>query len=371
MPKTRLRGVRKPPQCARPVTDLAQPQLALRILLTIVVGSAGGAVFAWLKLPLPWMLGSLCAVTLAALMGAPMRFTQRGRSVMAVVLGVLLGSTFTPDLFARLGSLLSMLGVLAIYVFASMALGMGYFLWIAKQDRVTAYFCSAPGGFAEMILVGEAMGAEPRQLSLAHAVRVLMTVLAVPLWFRYGADIPSSDMVRPMVLAIPWQDGGILVACGVAGWFVASRIKLGAAPMLGPMAFSAAAHISGLTEFAPPFWLVAAAQVALGAAAGARFAGLALAVVGRALAIALGWSVLLLGLLAALAKAAEHLAGFDYAVVMLAMAPAGMAEMGLVALALGIDTAFVSTVQVIRLTSVVVLTPSLFRLLGWKREAPS
>ena len=42
-----------------------------RFLFALLVGAMGGWLFAWAGLPLPWMLGSMVACTLAALMRAP------------------------------------------------------------------------------------------------------------------------------------------------------------------------------------------------------------------------------------------------------------------------------------------------------------
>ena len=50
-----------------------KPSLSVRspwlMVLTMVLGTGGGALFAWLHLPLPWMLGAMSATTVAALSG--------------------------------------------------------------------------------------------------------------------------------------------------------------------------------------------------------------------------------------------------------------------------------------------------------------
>jgi hypothetical protein len=42
-----------------------------RIALALGIGTAGGALFWVLALPLPWMLGALCASTIAAMAKLP------------------------------------------------------------------------------------------------------------------------------------------------------------------------------------------------------------------------------------------------------------------------------------------------------------
>jgi uncharacterized protein len=57
--------------------------------------------------------------------------------------------------------------------------------------------------------------------------------------------------------------------------------------------------------------------------------------------------------------------------LILALAPGGLAEMSLVALALQVEAAFVSTHHVIRIAMVVLVAPALYRTLPlrWRRTA--
>ena len=57
--------------------------------------------------------------------------------------------------------------------------------------------------------------------------------------------------------------------------------------------------------------------------------------------------------------------------LILAYSPGGLAEMSLIALALGIETAFVATHHVIRIGLIVISAPLLFRLFErWRGRAP-
>jgi uncharacterized membrane protein AbrB (regulator of aidB expression) len=62
----------------------------------LLIGGVGGWLFARLNLLLPWMLGSMTASTLAALVHAPVAAPALVRPPMTVVLGVMLGAGFTP-----------------------------------------------------------------------------------------------------------------------------------------------------------------------------------------------------------------------------------------------------------------------------------
>ena len=48
------------------------------LLLAVAVGAAGGALFAYLRLPLPWMLGAMSATTVTMRAETPRRSTRNG-----------------------------------------------------------------------------------------------------------------------------------------------------------------------------------------------------------------------------------------------------------------------------------------------------
>ena len=54
-----------PPQTSSPVHRLGRGDLG-KCALAIVVGTAGGALFNYLDLPLPWMMGSMFAAGMTA-----------------------------------------------------------------------------------------------------------------------------------------------------------------------------------------------------------------------------------------------------------------------------------------------------------------
>ena len=73
-----------------------------RVLLSLVAGSLGGLLFFWLSLPLPWMLGSMLLVSVAAVCGMPCQRSVRLRKGTIVVMGLLLGSYFSADALSQL-----------------------------------------------------------------------------------------------------------------------------------------------------------------------------------------------------------------------------------------------------------------------------
>ena len=72
----------------------------LALALALAVGSCGGWLFAEIRMPLPWMIGAMCATTVAALAGAPLAVPAGLRASMIAVVGTMLGSAFTPEVMA-------------------------------------------------------------------------------------------------------------------------------------------------------------------------------------------------------------------------------------------------------------------------------
>lgn len=342
-----------------------QSKLA-RALLALAIGALGGWLAHLAQLPLAWMIGAMVATTVAAIAGAQVALPLRLRNLFIVVLGVMLGSGFRPELLERLGEWSISLGTLPLYCAASGLAGYLYFRRFCGYDRPTAYFAAMPGGLSEMILVGSAMGGDPRLISLTHASRVLIVVLLLPFAFQIllHYDPGSRPPIGGALGDLAWRDVALLGGAALLGTLAANALRLPAAQIVGPMLVSAAIHLAGWTEATPPADLVATAQVVIGTAIGCRFAGTAVGFVLRAVRLALGATLLMLAVTLATALAVQALTGLPTPYLVLAYAPGGLAEMSLVALALAFDAAFVATHHIVRIVLVVVLAPALYRLSG-------
>lgn len=340
------------------------PPLA-RIAAGLVLGTLGGLAFHAMNLPLPWMLGALFVTMVASVAGAPVLGPARMRPAIIAVIGVLLGSRFTPDVLERAGQAAVTLSILVGYVGAVALVVVPYYRFIARQDWTTAYFAGMPGGLSEMIELGEARGADVPAIVLAHSLRIVLTIGLMAVLFRLvlGHSVSGTGSVGPGGAGLGLLDAGLLAVCAVLGAVLGHRLRLPAPSFLGPLILSAAVHLAGITESAPPGLLVDAAQVALGTILGCRFLGIAPRTVFRAGGLALGATLLTMGLAAGAAVAMRATAGVGIDQALLALAPGGLTEMGLIALAIQADVAFVALHHVARILLVIILAPILFRIL--------
>jgi hypothetical protein len=342
------------------------PPRAVRILLGLAIGAAGGLVFYFLQMPLPWMIGAMVFSTIAAAAGAPIAFSFRFRTLMIVVLGVMLGSAFTPDLLDHLGAWAVSIAVMLLYVLVGTLVVHRYFVLFGRYDGVTAYFAAAPGGLTEMVVAGAQYGGDDRLISLSHGTRILMIVMIVSFGFRlFGGYEPSgASTIGDPLLTLARFDLAVLAVSGIVGYLIVRPFKIPAGALVGPMLISAALHFFEVTSSRPPLELVAMAQIVIGSAIGARFAGTSHRTILRAIALSFGATVLLLGITALFAFLVAAATGLPIVQVLLGYSPGGIAEMSLIALSLGVDPAFVSTHHVARIFMIVLTAVPFFLLLG-------
>ena len=311
----------------------------------------------------------MVVTTAASLGGVKLYVPTPMRSTMISILGVLLGASFTPEILDKAREWPLTIGCLLLYLGFLIGILFLYFRRIVGLDAPTAYFSATPGGLSEMVVTGAAMGADDRTIALIHASRVLLVVLAIPFWFRFMTGVvPAPSAMGPSIAETGLSDLAVLAACAIAGVGAGRLIRLPAYRLSGPMLASAAVHVTGLSESAPPWELIAAAQIVMGSGIGARFSGVPIRRVLGLMAAALASTVLMLATTVSFALVLAPLTGISWQPIVLAYAPGGLAEMSLIALSLGIETAFVATHHVIRIGLIVMAAPLVFARISPPRD---
>ena len=340
---------------------LPYPKLGLALLLGVI----GGWLFQQLRLPLPWMLGPMTLCTIAALVQAPIAAPQMIRQPMSAVIGVMLGGTFGPSVFAHAGAWVGTLVGLVLFMIACGASSVWYLQRFGGVDAKTAYFAGMPGGLAEMIVIGEERGADVRAIALIHGARILTVVMILPFVIQWlaGISLVRGQGGAQSIFAAPAINDVLLLACAVGGSLLGHVLRLPAKNLLGPMIVSAAVHLAGLSDFKPPFEIVNAAQLVIGVSVGGRFAGIAPRTILALMRLSFGATAIMLAWTGLFAFAVSRLTGFDTTTVMLAYSPGGLAEMSLIAIALNAEVALVAAHHIVRIVLVMVMAAPIFALL--------
>lgn len=352
--------------------SLPRLRTAAAITGTMALGAASGWLFSVLGVPLPWMLGAMTVTAIAALAGAPVRAPTLVRPVVLPVLGVLLGSSFSPQVFSNLGSyVVTMVAMIALVAISGAATVL-YYRRIVGLDPVTSYFAGMPGGVMDMAIMGEEAGGDPRAIALAHAARIAIIVATVPFIVQFAEHVTLGPRVASSVsfAEAPLQTYVWMIATAAAGVVMGKLLHLPARYMLGPLVLSAVVHGAGFSDFVVPREVVNAAQVVLGTVTGCRFAGFArrqiVTIVGHSLIV----NSLMIGVTCVVAWLLAPYSPGGFSSILLAFAAGGLSEMCLVALALRLDITFVIVHQLTRIALVIGSAPLVFRLIGKKPDQP-
>ena len=348
-----------------PLPDLPGPRAAAAYLPALALGIVCGWIASRLGVPLPWMLGPMLGCGAASLAGAPLRSPMRLRPIVVPVIGVMLGSGFHPDLFDHVAAWTGTLLLLPPFLLLAGASSYVVFRRMGAYDPATAFYSAAPGGLNEMVLMGEEAGGDGNRIALAHSMRIFVVISAIALVFAlfFGARSAGNAQVvgfgdlTPVELAL-------LLGCAVFGAIAGERLRLPAAGLFGPMLASAVVHFTGVVSLPPPTLVVIAAQVVIGTILGCRFVGARLADTGRDMLLCVIATVAMLLVTFVFSVLVTWATGTATSQAALAFSPGGLAEMSLLALAMGEDVAYVATLHMVRIVIVLVTIPLVARLLA-------
>lgn len=333
----------------------------LNPLLSLVLCAAAGALFSWMKTPLPWMIGPLVAMATCNFSGLELRAPTGGREFGQVIIGTALGLYFTPAVAHEVASNWYLLLLAAL---VAIALGgvCGWFVAVATgTDRTTAFFASVPGGATEMAVLGERFGARTDRVAIAQSLRILVVVILVPYALAYSG-VHGADVYVPLRAALDWRGLGTLLAIGALAGGAFLMVRLPNAFMLGPLAIVIALTANDLQFSSMPSGMSNLGQALLGCALGARFERRFLQGAPRFMAGVLA-SILISLVLAALAGTAlAWFSGLPVPSLILATAPGGIAEMSITAKVLQLGVPLVTAAHVTRVIVLVTTTGPIYRL---------
>ena len=340
----------------------------LPIWRALGVGALGGAAAAALNLPLAWMMGSMIASAVAAACGIGGRIPQNLRRIVLAVAGIYIGAGVTPDLLERLGKLPISLGMLAVYVTAATAGAAFVFRKFMKTSRTTACCASVPGGLSVAVAMAENRG-DDRFIALMHMTRASLVVIAIPLMAQATGEFAAAEgdagfwtwnYKRELT---DWRGlsevaliTGLVAAAGVALKLKAPAFLLIAAGL------SASARVFGWTEGRPPDFPLNLSMIVLGAAVGSgchimRGAGVVSVLLVGACVVGgmLGLSVLF-------AYTGAGIMDMPFYLALLFFTPGGVAEISLIAVALGADPPLVALHQTLRLLLILIAAPAVIAI---------
>lgn len=338
----------------------------------IALGALSGFAAKLAHLPLPFLLGPLvtCGAIATFLPGRlpeGYAFPNGLRLIFIAVIGLMIGAQVTPELFAAAGRLAVSFAALTVFVGLSLAYNFAVFRRLGGYDRVTAFYCSSPGGLFESLAMGEAAGGDVARLTLQQFLRIIavVTVLPVGLSLWLGEPVGSSGGMTLARADVSWTGLPAIFLAGAAGSMGGRALRLPAWPLTGPMAVAAGLSLGGLMHVDMPQWLVNIAQIVVGTALGMRFTGLSPRMILRGAGLSLVSVGGMLAMAALFALLLRPVTGEAFDVLLISFAPGGVTEMALVALSLQANPAFVTLHHIFR---ILVTVLGLVATSGWVRR---
>ena len=329
---------------------------------TAALAGLGVAAFSFVNLPLPWLLGPLFACLVAALLGIPMAGIKSVNEGMRSILGVAVGATLTPAVLATVPQMWPTLLAVPLMVLCIGAVGVPYFTRVWGYDWPTAYYSAMPGGLQDMLVFGEEAGGNVRAMSLIHATRVMVIVVALPFLLKLIWDANLDNPPGAPLVSVPVTDLALMIGAAATGWGVATRVGMFGASILGPLIATTLLASTGVLGSRPPAEAIWAAQFFIGMTVGVKYAGITMTEVRRDLAAGAGYCGILI-LLTIVFVEVIYTAGLAPGrETLLSFAPGGQAELVVIALIVGADAAFVVAHHTLRLFIVILGAPIAARL---------
>lgn len=339
---------------------------------TLLVGLSGVALFSIINIPLPWLIGSLVAVSVWSIgtrrqLYWPFSFRQ----IAMIMLGYMIGTSFTKETVIEMGNHIpSMIAVTALTIGFSLLLGYA-FSKLTGFDLSTCMIASVPGGLSQiMVLMDEIKGLNPTVIMFMQTMRVMVVVVMVPIVTVYifaGESGAGSQMAMGSVALswseMPWYTYLLypILMITVVGLFV--RFRVPTAYLLGPMVLTIALTLSGFATPELPNSFVVLAQLLIGVHIGLQMNPRELPDWKKITAYTIIIIVVLVMFGFGLGYGLALLYDLDFSTALLSTAPGGMVEMGLTAVAVGGDVSVVTSYQLFRLFIILFFVPLFFKWL--------
>ncbi|MCL6221452.1 AbrB family transcriptional regulator [Streptococcus dysgalactiae subsp. equisimilis] len=228
------------------------------ILITLLVGSLGGIIAKRLKIPAPFMIGSMAAVAMASILTGQMQAPSQMKLIAQIVSGAYIGQTVSQKDLANLPKLAkSIVSLMALFTLNMFVMGF-LFHHFFGLDLVTAFLSCLPGGIMDVSLMAVDMGAKPDIVATLQSARLIGILIILPLWVQFWVKRvtpkPISQPLEKQIaqratkrpLSYPNQAWNNMVILSVAsvGGFIGLWLNIPVGALIVSLLFSAILKMS-------------------------------------------------------------------------------------------------------------------------------
>src|SRR6266480_1515681 len=173
----------------------------LGVLETLLIGTAGGALFLWANFPGGLISGAMIAVGIAAIAGRPLTMPPILTQTVLVLLGISLGSLVSRQLLQHMSAYPLTIALLALATFCSTFGSSLYLQRFHGWDQTSAFLAGSPGALSQITILAAEKGADVPAIAVVQTMRVIILTAALPLLLAATGIAPSSPPAAAVAIA--------------------------------------------------------------------------------------------------------------------------------------------------------------------------
>lgn len=351
----------------------------IQLPLLFAVSYLSHRLFHKIKFPASRLVGPIIAVAVLQGFGLVFEVPSPFKIAFSVVFGIFLGLRFNKAAVKRLrAAVWPAVLISGVYIVITILYGE-LLTAVSSMDQTTAFLAVIPGGVAEASVLAVAYNANLAQVSSFQLTRFLSIVVLVPLLAKWALrNTPHKKKQQLPVSEEAFEDSepavfneksdahhwAWLFLIGGIGSYVFYQIHFPAALLIGGTFSVSAALMLSKKEFHKPsqqFYNVA--QIGMGAVIGTSFTQESMAVVQTLVGPMLLLTVLILTTSTLLGFLFSKLFKWDFLTGFMSVLPGGMSAMLVLADEFDADVVTITTLQLVRLLTAVMIIPSLYQLI--------
>ncbi|MEZ5810574.1 MAG: AbrB family transcriptional regulator [Rhizobiaceae bacterium] len=332
------------------------------ILCIYIWGVGIGYLLNSIRFPMPFLLGPLfCTMFWNILYQTGTRIPVATRSASQLLISSAVGLNITLDHLLMLAGFLVPMVIVTLLTVVAGFCAAGILVKLTRIDVVTASLSSVPGGPVEMSSLAQKYGVHPAPVAFAQTLRIMLIVVFIPpLLFSFAGMSGQAGYSAATAGQGGVTDVLLLLAIASVGALTFVKARISTPFFLGPLAFCGVASVASLPIAAPPFWVVAGAQVMMGVWLGSVFDGDTLVKFRTFALAAIVSTMVLIAMCGLVALTVSELWGIPLPTMILASAPGSLTEMVMTAKILNEGVVIVTGFHVIRLFLILPSAPYLF-----------
>ncbi|PBC00930.1 AbrB family transcriptional regulator [Mesorhizobium sp. WSM3860] len=316
-------------------------------------------------LPAALLIGPMLAAILAGTNGATVRVPRALFGSAQAVVGCLVANSISVDIFPVFYAEWALFfGTVVATLTASSLLG-----WLISRWRIlpgtTAVWGSSPGAATAMVLMAGAFGADQRLVAFMQYLRVIFVSMTAALVAKMWVDTSGVEM--PPIVWFPPIDplAGATLGIAIVGGLLGKLLRLPSPFFLGTFIFGTVIHLGFSVPMQLPPWLLAVSYAMVGWSIGLNFTRPILRHAARALPQIIASIVALIAFCGGMAFVTSRVLGIDPLTAYLATSPGGMDSVAIIAAAAqNVDISFVMALQSARFLVVLLIGPSVAKLVA-------